>query len=171
MESTEWPSIALAALCGQANSNYACFCELRRHSSIQKLTPEDVDAPIRLSEEAQDAAITVPKATMRSQLISCITGLLVSPPSKHKFSRPNKLGVGCSSIRVLRPKRPGSSGSPNGLLSFLCFATVCSEWCDSVCDSGIHCSCRSKQHRLCSSYRKNHICIRQRSRSSLLSVD
>jgi hypothetical protein len=83
MESTEWPSIALAALCGQANSNYACFCELCRHSLIPKLTPVDVDAPIRLSEEAQDAAVTVPKATMRSQLISCITGLFVSSLSEH----------------------------------------------------------------------------------------
>jgi len=61
MESTEWPSTALAALCGQPNANYSCFY---------------VDAPIRLSEEAQDAAITVPKATIRSQLISCACGLV-----------------------------------------------------------------------------------------------
>ena len=86
-------------------------------------------------------------------------------------SHPDKPGVGCSSIRVLRPKRPRSPGSPNGLLSFLCFATVCSKWCDRVCDSIIHCSRRSKQYRLCSCYRKNHICIRQRPRSSLLSMD
>jgi hypothetical protein len=144
MESTEWPSIALAALCGQANSNYACFCELCRHSWIQKLTSVDVDAPIRLSEEAQDAAITVPKATMRSQLISCVTGLLVSSLSKDTPSRPNKPGIGCSSIRILRSERPGSSGSPNRLLSFLCSATVSSKRCDSVCDSSIHCSYRSK---------------------------
>lgn len=41
------------------------------------LISADVDAPIRLSEEAQDAAVAVPKAAMRSQLISGICGLLV----------------------------------------------------------------------------------------------
>jgi hypothetical protein len=46
----------------------------------QRLTEVDVDAPIRLSEEAQDAALTVPRATMRSQLISCATGLIVCSP-------------------------------------------------------------------------------------------
>jgi len=44
----------------------------------KRLTLVDVDAPIRLSEEAQDAAVTVPKATMHTQLISCICGLIVS---------------------------------------------------------------------------------------------
>ncbi|KEQ76326.1 amino acid transporter, partial [Aureobasidium namibiae CBS 147.97] len=60
MDSSEWSSPGLAALFGQANANYSVFY---------------VDAPIRLSEEAQDAAVSVPKATMRSQLISCVCGL------------------------------------------------------------------------------------------------
>lgn len=50
--------------------------------STKRLTLVDVDAPIRLSEEAQDAAVTVPKATMLSQTISCVCGLLVSSPSE-----------------------------------------------------------------------------------------
>ncbi|KAI4727549.1 amino acid transporter [Aureobasidium sp. EXF-10728] len=51
IENTEWSSAVLAALSGQTNANYACFY---------------VDAPIRLSEEAQDAAINVPQATRTS---------------------------------------------------------------------------------------------------------
>jgi choline transport protein len=34
MESTEWPSTALAAFCGQANANYSCFCESCKGSVI-----------------------------------------------------------------------------------------------------------------------------------------
>ncbi|KAG9549195.1 GABA permease, partial [Aureobasidium melanogenum] len=60
-ENTEWPSTALAVLAGQTNSNFSLFY---------------IDAPIRLSEEAQDAAVAVPKAAMRSQLISGFCGLL-----------------------------------------------------------------------------------------------
>ncbi|KAH0340770.1 GABA permease, partial [Aureobasidium melanogenum] len=61
IENTEWPSTALAVLAGQTNANYSLFY---------------VDAPIRLSEEAQDAAVAVPRAAMRSQLISGFCGLL-----------------------------------------------------------------------------------------------
>jgi hypothetical protein len=32
LESTEWPSAALAAFCGQSNANYSCFCELYWYS-------------------------------------------------------------------------------------------------------------------------------------------
>ncbi|KAH0164426.1 GABA permease, partial [Aureobasidium melanogenum] len=60
-ENTEWSSTALAVLAGQTNANFSLFY---------------VDAPIRLSEEAQDAAVAVPKAAMRSQLISGFCGLL-----------------------------------------------------------------------------------------------
>jgi hypothetical protein len=34
MEDSKWPSAGLAALCGQANANYSCICELCWYFSI-----------------------------------------------------------------------------------------------------------------------------------------
>lgn len=48
-----------------------------------ELMSTDVDAPIRLSEESQDAAIAVPKATMHTQVISGVCGLAVRSRCKH----------------------------------------------------------------------------------------
>lgn len=36
LESTEWPSAALAAFCGQANANYSCFCKKSWKSLMPK---------------------------------------------------------------------------------------------------------------------------------------
>jgi hypothetical protein len=55
----------------------ACFVSIMALSECTELILIDVDCPIRLSEEAQDAAVAVPKAAMRSQLISGFCGLLV----------------------------------------------------------------------------------------------
>lgn len=62
----------------------ACSVSTIALSECEELMSIDVDAPIRLSEEAQDAAVTVPKAAMRSQLISGICGLLVRYQPKHR---------------------------------------------------------------------------------------
>ncbi|KAI5273621.1 amino acid transporter [Aureobasidium subglaciale] len=61
VENTEWSTTALAMLAGQANANYSCFYS---------------DCPIHLSEEVQNAAVVVPKATMRSSYISGSLGLI-----------------------------------------------------------------------------------------------
>lgn len=61
----------------------ACFVSSIALSKCKELMSIDVDAPIRLSEEAQDAAVAVPRAAMRSQLISGFCGLLVRFQPKH----------------------------------------------------------------------------------------
>ncbi|KAI5246764.1 amino acid transporter [Aureobasidium subglaciale] len=61
VENTEWSTTALAMVAGQANANFSCFYS---------------DCPIHLSEEVQNAAVVVPKATMRSSYISGALGLI-----------------------------------------------------------------------------------------------
>ncbi|KAI5198440.1 amino acid transporter [Aureobasidium subglaciale] len=79
VENTEWSTTALAMLAGQANANYSCSCEYAASQIYQRckwLTSTDGDCPIHLSEEVQNAAVVVPRATMRSSYISGALGLI-----------------------------------------------------------------------------------------------
>lgn len=107
----------------------------------------DVDAPIRLSEEAQDAAVAVPKAAMRSQLISGICGLLVR--FQRDFNERTRLYsddslLGCRSICTFRAQCQRSTESPNWLLTALRSPIVCPEWRYNMRSSGMHYSGGSK---------------------------